>query len=101
MHVGLTHACSSDAHNGVGGVQHARILAAILHAAVDAGEHSMPRVDKGTEAKGDRQTVQMQWGGLGHVNPSLNKVVHNHSCSTEPPRLSALVGCIQHINCVT
>ncbi len=82
--VRLTHECSCDAHNSVGGVQHAGILAAVLHAAVDAGEHSMPRVDKSTEAKGDWQTVQMQWGGLGHVDPSLNKIVHNYSCSVTP-----------------
>ncbi len=87
-HMGLTHECSCDAHNGVGGVQHAGILAAVLHAAVDAGEDSMPRVDKGTEAKGDWQTVQMQWGGLGHVDPSLNKIVHNYTCSRKPKTFS-------------
>jgi len=78
---GLTHECSCDAHNGISGVQHAGILAAILHAAVDAGEHSMPRVDKGTEAKGDWQAVQMQWGGLGKVDTPLDKTVHHYSCS--------------------
>ena len=60
----LTHQGPCHAHNGVGGVQHAGVLAAVLHAAVDAGEDSMPRIHKGTQAKGDWQAVQVQWGGL-------------------------------------
>ncbi len=78
----LTHEGSCDAHNGVGGVQHAWILAAVLHAAVDAGKDSMARVDKGTEPEGDWQGVQVQWVGLGNVNASLNKIVNNHPCKT-------------------
>lgn len=80
--VGHTDKSSSNAHNSVGGVQHAGVLAAVLHAAVDAGEDGMPRVDKGTEAKGDGQAVQMHREGLGHMDAALNKIVYYNTCSS-------------------
>lgn len=72
---------SSNAHNSVGGVQHAGVLAAVLHAAVDAGEDGMPRVDKGAQAKGDGQAVQVHREGLGHMNAALNKIVYHNTCA--------------------
>lgn len=77
-----TNECTSNAHNSVCGVQHAGILAAVLHAAVDAGEDCMARIHKGAEAKGDRQAVQVHGDCLGHMDATSYKVVHNHTCAT-------------------
>ena len=80
-YVGHTNKCSSNAHNSVSGVQHAGVLAAVLHAAVDAGEDGVAGVDKGAEAKGDGQAVQVHREGLGHMDAALNKIVYYDTCS--------------------
>ena len=79
--MGHTNKCSSNAHNSVGGVQHAGVLAAVLHAAIDAGEDGMAGVDKGAEPKGDGQAVQVHREGLGHMDATLNKIVYYNTCS--------------------
>ena len=43
----LTNEDADQAHDGISVVQHPGVLAAVLHAAVDAGEHSVARKDKG------------------------------------------------------
>ena len=78
----LTDECTSNAHNSVRGVQHAGVLAAVLHAAVDAGEDCVPRVHKSAEAKGDGQAVQVHGDRLGHMDAACYEVVHYHTCTT-------------------
>ena len=55
----LTYKGACDSDNNIGCVQHLGVLAAVLHAAVDAGKHRMAREDESTEAEGDWQAVQM------------------------------------------
>ena len=77
---------TSHAHNSVCGVQHAGVLVAVLHAAVDAGKDCMPREHKGAQAKGDGQAVQVHRDGLRHMDAPGNKVIHHHPCTAKLPR---------------
>ena len=78
-----TNKCTSHAHNSICSVQHAGVLVAVLHAAVDAGKDGMPREHKGAEAKGDGQAVQVHRDGLRHMNAPGNKVIHHHPCTAK------------------
>lgn len=56
----------------------------------------MARVDKGAQAKGDWQAVQVHSRSLSHMDAALHKVVHHHTCI----RMDVPVrGCLNDLFC--
>ena len=62
----------------------------------------MPRVHKGTEAKGDGQAVQVHGDCLSHVHTPRYKVIHDHTYATVdnlevPKEQSYTITHVQHL----